>query len=36
MFQSKMIGFFFCVLKYGKVIDSIWVVKDRHGFSAWM
>uniref|UniRef100_A0A3Q3VUA8 Purple acid phosphatase n=1 Tax=Mola mola TaxID=94237 RepID=A0A3Q3VUA8_MOLML len=21
--------------QYGKVIDSIWVVKERHGFSAW-
>lgn len=22
--------------QYGKVIDSIWVVKEKHGFSAWV
>lgn len=31
-----MCCFVFCVFKYGKVIDSMWVVKDRHGVSAWM
>lgn len=26
---------FFSVFQYGKVIDNIWVVKEKHGFSAW-
>lgn len=25
----------FSIFQYGKVIDSIWVVKEKHGFSAW-
>lgn len=25
----------FCSVQYGKVIDSIWVVKEKHGYSAW-
>lgn len=26
----------FCFFQYGKVIDSIWVEKEKHGFSAWL